>query len=148
MRVYYKEGVVLGFFLFNKTLKKKYSQHPGGGALLWNEILKVDLYVFKKHCYLNLRVEIDQSLLTRSTNCMFSLRLLAADTPATAAKSNRIVQWLFIIKLQTETKWIARYNYSLYRQSVINFIIFNIKGILINGYLKKKSFRQFGVSDK
>lgn len=59
MRVYYKEGVVLGFFYLIRHLKKKYSQHPGGGALLWNEILKVDLYVFKKHCYLNLRVEID-----------------------------------------------------------------------------------------
>lgn len=127
----YKEGGC--FCSFIKTFFLILTTSGGRNVTLkWN--VKSRFLCFKNHCHLNLRVEIEKSLLTWSTNCCSSLRLLAADTPATAAKSNRIAQWLFIIKLQTETKWIARHTFSLYRQSVINFIIYDIKSILMNGY--------------
>lgn len=145
IRVYYKEGGC--FILLSRLvlfLKKIYLQQlPGGGISLWNEMLNLNSYVFENHCDLNLKVEIDQRLLTRSTNCLSSLRLLAADTPATAAMSNGIAQWIFIVKLQKKTKWTVRYTFSLYSQSVVNSIMFNIKTTLVNGYFKIKSFRQF-----
>lgn len=133
------------FFLLRLVLffKIYLQQLPGDGISLWNEMLNLNSYVFKNHCDLNLKVEIDERLLTRSTNCLSSLRLLAADTPATAAMSNRIAQWIFIVKLQKNTKWTALYTFSLYSQSAVNSIMFNIKSTLLNGYFKIKSFRQF-----
>lgn len=140
LRVYLKEGgcfvLLLRLVLF--FLKIYLQQFPGGGISLWNEMLNLNSCVFENHCHLNLKVEIDQRLLTRSTNCLSSLRLLAADTSATAAISNRIAQWIFIIKLQKKTKWTVRYTFSLYSQSVVNSIMFNIKSTLINGYFKIK----------